>query len=50
MAKVMREKYSESINFIHELTYLKKAASGKYTHVALGKLHIVQVNLIELTK
>ena len=28
VAKVIREKYPETLNFVHELNYLKKAAAG----------------------
>lgn len=29
VAKVIRENYPETLNFVHELNYLKKAAGGK---------------------
>lgn len=31
VAKVIRDKYPQALDFIHELTYLKKAAAGTYT-------------------
>jgi hypothetical protein len=31
VAKVVREKYPETLKFVHELNYLKKAAAGKFS-------------------
>ena len=32
VAKVLRDSYPELVNFVHELTYLEKAAPGTCTY------------------